>query len=27
MTERDGDICASDHYGVYADIQVAPNPT
>jgi endonuclease/exonuclease/phosphatase family metal-dependent hydrolase len=22
MTERDGDICASDHYGVLADIQV-----
>lgn len=29
MTERDGDggesICASDHYGVLADVQVAPN--
>lgn len=25
MTERDGDICASDHYGVYADVQVAAN--
>jgi endonuclease/exonuclease/phosphatase family metal-dependent hydrolase len=22
MTERDGDICASDHYGVMADVQV-----
>ena len=29
LTERDGDgddaICASDHYGVMADVQVAPN--
>ena len=27
LTERDGadDICASDHYGVYAEIQVVPN--
>ena len=22
VTERDGDICASDHYGVLADVQV-----
>jgi endonuclease/exonuclease/phosphatase family metal-dependent hydrolase len=22
MTERDGDICASDHYGVLADVQI-----
>ena len=22
MTERDGDICASDHYGVMADVQI-----
>ena len=31
MTEREGEgadaICASDHYGVMADIQIAPNPT
>jgi endonuclease/exonuclease/phosphatase family metal-dependent hydrolase len=25
MTGRDGDICASDHYGVLADVQVAPS--
>jgi endonuclease/exonuclease/phosphatase family metal-dependent hydrolase len=24
LTERDGDICASDHYGVLADVQVVP---
>ena len=23
LTERDDGICASDHYGVYADVQVA----
>lgn len=23
LTERDGDICASDHYGVMADVQIA----
>jgi endonuclease/exonuclease/phosphatase family metal-dependent hydrolase len=29
LTDRDGsdDICASDHYGVLADIQVVPNPS
>jgi endonuclease/exonuclease/phosphatase family metal-dependent hydrolase len=26
MTEREGDICASDHFGVFADVQVAANP-
>ena len=26
LTERDGDICASDHYAVMADVQVVPNP-
>lgn len=25
LTERDGGICASDHYGVMADVQVAPS--
>jgi hypothetical protein len=27
LTDRDGDdgICASDHYGVFAEIQVVPN--
>jgi endonuclease/exonuclease/phosphatase family metal-dependent hydrolase len=25
MTERDGDVCASDHYGVMADVQVVAN--
>jgi endonuclease/exonuclease/phosphatase family metal-dependent hydrolase len=24
LAERDGDICASDHYGVFAEIQIAP---
>ena len=29
LTDREGpdDICASDHYGVLADIQVVPNPS
>lgn len=29
LTDRDGpdDICASDHYGVLADVQVVPNPS
>jgi endonuclease/exonuclease/phosphatase family metal-dependent hydrolase len=26
MTEREQGICASDHYGVYADVQVVPSP-
>ena len=25
LTERDGEICASDHYGVFADVKVAPS--
>ncbi len=25
LTERDGDICASDHYGVLAEVTVAPS--
>jgi endonuclease/exonuclease/phosphatase family metal-dependent hydrolase len=25
LTERDGDICASDHYAVVADVQVVPS--
>jgi endonuclease/exonuclease/phosphatase family metal-dependent hydrolase len=24
LTERDGDVCASDHYGVLADVQITP---
>ena len=26
LAERDDGICASDHYGVYADVQVVANP-